>query len=407
MDQVDSARATLLRVTELYANQPSAADALFLLGDLEQDAGHAATAVGWFQRVAALPSPPAPSGTVSDAFMRLGGMAYTAGDYAAAAQTYDEYRRRFPRGEAIEQATYWSARAYARVGQDSVARARLQELARSPSLSYYVVLATARLGTPLLNAVGGQAPGGSGDHHDLLVAGTERIDLLHELGLDDAAAEEAAALRWRLGNDEAALYDLAETLNARGLTSAGIGIGWELRRRAGAWNTRLLHIVFPFPYRDAVVAEAGAHGLDPYLVAGLIHQESNFTPDARSRVGAVGLMQVMPGTGQTLGRSSGIGRVDAAQLEDPDLNMRLGTQFVADLLHRTQGNVPEMLAAYNAGPARLDRWQGFPEAQDPELFAERIPFDETRNYVKIVQANAHIYAALYPGLGGGESAPGR
>jgi len=407
LDRVADARATLLRVAQLYANQPSAADALFLLGDLEQDAGNAARAAAWFQRVAALPSPPAATGTVGDAYMRLGAMAYEAGQYGAAAQTYEAYRRRFPGGEDIEQATYWSARAYARLGQDALARARLQELARSPSLSYYVVLAAARLGTPLLDAAGGSAPGGSGEHHDLLTAGIERVDLLHELGLDVAAAEEATALRWRLGNDDSALYDLAEALNARGLTSQGISIGRELRRRAGAWNTRLLRIVYPFPYREAVVAEAAAHGLDPYLVAGLIHQESNFTPDARSRVGAVGLMQVMPGTGRVLGRSSGIGRVDAAQLEDPDLNMRLGTQFVAELLRRTDGNVPEMLAAYNAGPARLDRWQDFPEARDPELFAERIPYDETRSYVKIVQANARIYAALYPDLDRGETASGR
>ncbi|HEX9107050.1 MAG TPA: lytic transglycosylase domain-containing protein, partial [Longimicrobiales bacterium] len=406
LDRTAAARASLLRVAELYANQAAAADALFLLGDLEQDAGHAARAAGWFRRVAALPSPPVPSGTVGDAYMRLGEMAYAAGQYAAAAQTYEAYRRRFPRGEEMEQATYWSARAYARLGQEGAARSRLQELARSPSLSYYVVLATARLGTPLLNALAGQAPGGEGEHHDLLTAGTERVDLLHELGLDQAASEEAATLRRRLGNDEPALYNLAEALDARGLTSPGITIGWELRRRSDGWNMRLLRIVYPFPYREAVVAEARAHGLDPYLVAGLIHQESNFKADARSRAGAVGLMQVMPGTGRALGRSNGIARVDAEELERPDVNVRLGTQFVAEMLRQAGGNVAEMLAAYNAGPARLERWRRFPEARDPELFAERIPYDETRSYVKIVQANARIYAALYPDLGRGDSAPG-
>ena len=221
---------------------------------------------------------------------------------------------------------------------------------------------------------------------------------MQELGLDDAAAAETRSAEARFADSEPALYDFTEELNARGLTSAGMRIGWGLRRRASGWNLRLLRIVYPFPYRPIVVAEAKARGLDPYLVAGLIHQESNFTAGAHSPAGAVGLMQVMPGTGRTLARALGVDRFDTGFLERPELNLYLGTAFVAELLRQTRGNVPEMLAAYNAGTARLHRWRRFPEARDADLFAERIPFDETRDYVRIVQANARIYAALYPGL---------
>ena len=399
-----AARATLRRTVELYPRAGAAADALFLLGDLEQDAGQRRRAAADFRRAIALHAPPASAATLAEAYMRLAGMAYAAGDYAGAAATDEAYRRRFPTGEAYQQATYWAARAYARLGKAATARARLQELARRPSLSYYVVRATERLGTPLL-AAAGPAPAGADPARDSVTRGVTRIDLLHELGLDGAAGEEASALEARLAGNDAALYDLAELLDARGFTARGIAIGWRLRQRAGAWNPRLLRIVYPFPYREDVLANARAQGLDPYLVAGLIHQESDFSASARSRVGAVGLMQLMPATARILARPLGIEEVTTDQLERPELNVRLGTAFAAELLRQAGGSVPGMLAAYNAGPARLDRWRRFREARDPELFAERIPFDETRHYVKVVQANARIYQALYP-AGDDATSPG-
>lgn len=394
------ARATMARLVELYGGQPAAASAFFLLGDLEQDAGHTAAAAGYFRRAAAAPGR---GGAAGDAYMRLGEMAFTAADYAGAARTYDAYLARFPAGEHTERAVYWAARAYTRLGQQAVAREHLERIRRSGSLSYYGVRAAELLREPIVTGTVGAAMLPRTNRQEL-TRGTARIDLLHELELDDAADFEARTLQARLANDDAALYDLAEALDARGLTAAGVRIGWDLRRRAGAWNPRLLRIVYPFPYRDAIVAEARGRGLDPYLVAGLIRQESGFNPEARSGPGAIGLMQIMPGTGRTLARGANIAAFEPALLERPDVNVRLGTAFVAELLRQADGNVAEMLAAYNAGPARLARWRRYPEAKDPELFAERIPYEETSDYVRIVQANARIYAALYPGLAGGADA---
>jgi soluble lytic murein transglycosylase len=93
-------------------------------------------------------------------------------------------------------------------------------------------------------------------------------------------------------------------------------------------------------------------------------------------------------------------------LRDPTVNVRLGTLFFAELLRRNGGSLPHALAAYNAGPSRVARWRRNPESADPDVFAERIPFAETRDYVRIVQQNARIYAALY-GQEGEAAQPGR
>jgi soluble lytic murein transglycosylase len=127
----------------------------------------------------------------------------------------------------------------------------------------------------------------------------------------------------------------------------------------------------------------------------LIRQESLFDTRARSVAGAIGLMQVMPGTGRELARRDGLSGFATRQLQDPDINLRLGTLFFGNLLDQHGGAVAYALAAYNAGPSRVARWKQQPDMTDPDLFAERIPFAETRDYVRIVQQNARIYAEIY------------
>lgn len=384
------ARATLLRVAELFPQANAAATALFLLGDLEQDDGRAEEARRLFRQVV---SNYGDVDEVGKAYMRLGGLAYVAADYQGAAEVYEEYRRRFPGGERFEQATYWASRAYRALGRRDLAAARLREIRRLGTLTYYSVRAADRLGEGIWNAPLGPDPRTPDDVRANVARGIERVDLLRDLEIDSGVAYEIARLRQYFDGRAEALYALAEALDERGFTAAGIRLGRELYDPKSGWNARLLRILYPFPYRDVITAEARDRDLDPFLVAALIRQESSFQADARSGAGAIGLMQVMPGTGRTLARGSGVRGFTAAMLRQPEVNIHLGTTFIADLARKYRG--PQMLAAYNAGPARADRWRRFPEASDPELFAERIPFDETRGYVKIVQTNARIYRALY------------
>jgi soluble lytic murein transglycosylase len=193
------------------------------------------------------------------------------------------------------------------------------------------------------------------------------------------------------------LYALGEALHDRLLPGPGVRVGRALQRQEGSWNEALLRLVYPFPYRATIEREARRNNVDPFLVAGLIRQESGFNASARSPAGALGLMQIMPATGTSLARELGISGFRTGRLTEPELNLRMGTRYLATMLGRYGGRTGDALVAYNAGPTRMARWRSFPEHGDPELFAERIPFTETRDYVRIVQANAAIYRALYCG----------
>ncbi len=139
-------------------------------------------------------------------------------------------------------------------------------------------------------------------------------------------------------------------------------------------------------------------------MAGLIRQESAFWVEARSRADARGLMQVLPATGRELARASGPeGFQPDSHLYEAEINIHLGVAFFADMRRRFGEDLPIILSAYNAGPTRAPRWREFPEVGDMTRFVERIPFAETRGYVKNVLLNREIYSWLY---GPGPTDPG-
>jgi soluble lytic murein transglycosylase len=153
---------------------------------------------------------------------------------------------------------------------------------------------------------------------------------------------------------------------------------------------------FPIPFRETIVSRAGQLGLDPAYVFGLIRQESRFMADARSSVGAQGLMQVMPTTARWTARKLGLGGFSADQLADRDTNLAIGTAYLKLVLDSFDGSMPLAAAAYNAGPNRPRAWRNGP-ALEAAAWAENVPFTETRDYVKRVLANTTLYAALLSG----------
>ena len=153
---------------------------------------------------------------------------------------------------------------------------------------------------------------------------------------------------------------------------------------------------FPTPYRSAVVARAQGIGLDPAYVYGLIRQESRFIMDARSGVGASGLMQVMPATARWTARKIGLAGFTPDQINDRDTNITIGTAYLKLALDDFAGSMPLAAAAYNAGPGRPRNWRNGP-VLDAAIWAENVPFSETRDYVKKVLANTTTYAALLTG----------
>jgi soluble lytic murein transglycosylase len=137
-------------------------------------------------------------------------------------------------------------------------------------------------------------------------------------------------------------------------------------------------------------------GVDPYLILAVARQESTFRPRLVSYAGAVGVMQVMPGTAQQLAKSPDIPKETASNLESPLNSLRLGAQYLSEMLAQWKGNVAFALASYNAGPGNSAKWQKQFAKADLETFIESIPFAETREYVKIVLGNYAAYYSLYP-----------
>ena len=153
---------------------------------------------------------------------------------------------------------------------------------------------------------------------------------------------------------------------------------------------------FPTPLRDTVLRKAKAVGLDPAYVYGLIRQESRFVTDARSGVGASGLMQVMPATARWTAKKIGLTSFAVEQLNDHEVNVAIGTGYLKLVLDDFGGSMPMAAAAYNAGPGRPRVWRNGP-VLEAAIWAENIPFLETRDYVKKVLANTTNYAAVLTG----------
>lgn len=158
------------------------------------------------------------------------------------------------------------------------------------------------------------------------------------------------------------------------------------------WLPPIQRCLYPLHFQHDLVREARSNDLDPYLVAAVVYQESRFSPRAVSPVGAVGLMQLMPSTADEVARQHGL--QGPLNLSTPELNLRLGTSYLRNLLDLYQGDQVKALAAYNGGPSNVERWSG----ADGCLKIDEIGYPETKAFVSSVLAHREHYRDLYPGL---------
>jgi soluble lytic murein transglycosylase len=328
-------------------------------------------------------------------------MALASGDAGTAAREFEAYRTQFTQGIRNQQATYWAGIAHLQLGSTDLGRLRLREARAADPFSFYGIRAGERLEEEVMLDRLQPSPATTPEQKEAVSAAVVRLDVLRDLEWNEAAAFEQERINRHFADELGARYELAEQYARTNRLATSVNIGRELLRRGAGWDERLLRIMYPFPYRDIITREARKYGISPYLAGALIRQESAFNPAATSSAGAIGLMQVMPSTGRRLARTLGIRPFRTASLRSPEVNVRIGTRFLSDMMKAWDGRVDKVLAAYNAGPNRMERWAEFPEAREAELFMERIPFDETRDYVRVVQLNARIYQMLY---GSGRSA---
>jgi len=377
------------RLVARFPARPEALNVIFLRGDDHQDAGRFGRAIDHYGRVVSMSSSANRAGL---ARMRWAQIHVTRGEWAAAREIFRGYLAEFPRGRRWEEASYWGARVAREMGDTAEAARLLTRIREESPLSYYAVLAAEEDGSGFAP---GFAEGTPLPDPDWLAREMRVLALLEKAGLDEAADAHVLSMKAAAGDSVDLLLRLAVALNGAGRTLDGIRLGLEARERGRPWDLTLVRVVYPFPYRRLVRSRARELGLDPYLLAGLIRQESAFVPAIVSRAGAIGLMQVMPATGRQLAAAAGPRNFRTETLETPELNIHLGAHFLADLLRRYDGDLPLVLSAYNAGPTRANRWRHFPEAEDPNRFTERIPFAETRGYVKNVTRNRALYRWLY------------
>ena len=337
------------------------------------------------------------------ALWRLGWLAYLRGDIRQAEQNWRRLSE-VSGGRAHRLAAlYWSGRARDRQGAREPAQRLYQSLLEEAPRSYYGVLAAQRVAAPSDVARDGTEPIGRfpANPRDAVASdpGFERIELLRRLGLIDLAFVELEDVVQRSAGDSVRLYGLTSAYVENERYHLALRI---MRRNFAALATTgdpsipraLWEMLYPFAWRTEVVETAQRAGIDPFLVAAVVREESSYYPRAVSRVGARGLMQLMPGTAQPMAAVRGWSFRGGDLLDEPAANIELGANFLAGLL-REFGDPRLALAAYNAGPRRAREWWKARRSDDVEVFVEEIPFDETRLYVKRVMLSWEEYRRIY------------
>jgi soluble lytic murein transglycosylase len=226
----------------------------------------------------------------------------------------------------------------------------------------------------------------------------QRATLLYRVGMPEWAAWEVQELATRWESDPGRLYGLGRFAADHGDTTLGMRMALAAQKVTGgsiAALPRLVQrLIYPLPYAEAIVAQAKQRSVDPLLFAGLIRQESTFNPAARSSANALGLAQVVPSTGQ--GIASALGKsFNSDDLFKPGVAIEYGVFYLGRQLAQYNGRVFPALAAYNAGGGNVNSWLADYGADDPDLFAERIPYGETSHYLQVVYENYGNYRRLY------------
>jgi soluble lytic murein transglycosylase len=327
-----------------------------------------------------------------------------------AKQEFEQQIALYPASNEVPAALYWRARLAEEDNEAAKARAYYQKVSDRFRNYYYAELARQRLkvlpatGDPMQYALldrvpplnlAGKVTSGDPPSDDLHV---QKARLLENGGLVDFAVREIQAVaaeqdgNWVLAEtarlyQDSGRYDRAIEVMKRGVPNYFAVDVPELPRTY--WEA-----LFPKAYWGDLKRFSTQNELDPYLVASLIRQESEFNPNAISHANAVGLMQLLPVTGKKVAKEVNLHHYSASQLYTPTVNLQLGTRYFKSMVDKF-GSFEYALAAYNAGSDRVQDWLAAGKYRDPQEFVESIPFTETREYVQAILRNANVYKQLY------------
>jgi soluble lytic murein transglycosylase len=415
--QLSESVACVDKLVTKYPDKNLTASAVYSLAQFLDKRGRSVEALARYRQIAGAfqRSEYAPEATYA-----LGWRAYSDRRYSEASRILEQHLAsyRYPASKFMGQAGFWAGKAEERLGNTRRALALYDCVAERYRFGYDGYVA-ARRAAVLKSAAPGlkaedAAPGSQLDliRHNLteVQAVTEtadgseavrinRADDLDLIGLTDVAIGEINQAVEKSPSSPRVNLRLAKIYFARGDNLQATIV---LRRAypdlfsykdsdlpREAWE-----IFFPLSNWDVIKQEARRYAIDPYVAAGLIRQESVFNPNAISRVGARGLMQLMPSTGQLIAKRDGTGSISAGDLFNPSLNIKLGMNYFAQLIGQF-GKIEYAAAAYNAGPGRARQWIAEHGSLDTDEWVESIPFSETRGYVQSVLRNSANYRRLY------------
>jgi soluble lytic murein transglycosylase len=295
------------------------------------------------------------------------------------------------------QSDYWRARAIERLGKREEAATIYRSLAAAPYADLYVLYCQAHGAPhqdPAINPLKEERP----DWPEIAENGMpNELRLAYELTALNDARDARLEIQKNLKRSNQPYADalLADLYNSTGemllmMRSARRAFPHLATVEQDSVPAYFLKMYYPRKYEDAIINYAKQNNLDPYLVMGLIHQESAFNPAAKSPVGAVGLMQLMPPTAKELARRLH----SSSDIENPEVNIRLGTFYFRHLVDMFGGVVQLAVASYNAGMGNVMRWRRGVPKKPLDEFIESMPFPETRNYVKRVTMLSGSYRRL-------------
>jgi soluble lytic murein transglycosylase len=396
----EGALGTLDRLVREHPKSPAAADALQLKAELLEAAARSADAEKTYRKlVTEYPD----AAEAADALWRLGWLAWFRGNHVETTTRWGRLQSARGGQSLREASTYWLGRAWERRGDQEQATRQFTQLLKDAPRTYYGLLAAQRVpGGPA--GRGAAAPPGPfafpADPREAM-QGDPRFDravALRDVGLAEFADEELDELTRRSVGEPRRLYALSAAYAADERHHMALRI---LRRSfqgaarsGGAPPREFWEMFYPLGWRDALTGAAGRASLDPFLVAAVVREESSFHPQARSRVGARGLMQLMPATGREVARARRIPFPDVDVLDQPVVNLEIGTIFLGGLV-RQFGDARLAAAAYNAGPTRVREWWTNRKTDDLEVWVEQIPYNETRAFVKRVMLSWQEYQRVY------------
>ncbi|MGE3154749.1 MAG: transglycosylase SLT domain-containing protein [Nitrospiraceae bacterium] len=303
----------------------------------------------------------------------------------------------------VPQALYWMARASDRLQDNNGDSLRIRLCVRYP-VTYYCQLVRQAGQTPTDGSIKMDSEAVLLGPEQLPPDKREEITRdrayrraveLRLLGMGSEAAKELAVLTRRYGKDPAVVLALSRLLSEAGahgqaLRLARLHFREDLELRGHVPSPALWRVGYP----TAFVPAHAVQGVDPNLVSAIIREESQYDARAVSRVGALGLMQVMPATANTVAKKLGMAEVTRDDLFDEEINVRIGARYVAQLLEQFSGNLIYTVAAYNAGPQAVNGWIAKHGWRESDEFVELIPYQETRLYVKRVLRSYREYQRL-------------